>query len=71
MFLSATDCLGEKITKVGVQKFLRSRTGKMPYVAFFTQRSLEKKVAAGGFDVLERANLYPAPPNLFLAAKVT
>jgi len=71
VFLSATDCLGEKITKVGVQKFLRSRTGKMPYVAFFTQRSLEKKVAAGGFDVLERANLYPAPPNLFLAAKVT
>lgn len=69
MFLSASDCLGEKLTKVGIQKFFRSRTGKMPYVAFFTQKSLAKKIARNGFEVLETANLFPAPPNLFVAAK--
>jgi len=69
MFLSASDCLGEKLTKVGIQKFFRSRTGRMPYVAFFTQKSLAKKIARNGFEVLETANLYPAPPNLFVAAK--
>jgi len=69
IFLSASDCLGEKLTKVGVQKFFRSRTGKMPYVAFFTQKSLAKKIAQSGFEVLETANLFPAPPNLFVAAK--
>lgn len=69
VFLSASDCLGGKLTKVGVQKFFRSRTGKMPYVAFFTQKSLAKRIAQSGFEILETANLFPAPPNLFVAAK--
>lgn len=69
MFLSATDCLADKPTKVGLQKFWRSRTGKMPYVGFFSQKSLAKKIAAGGFTVLGTENLFPAPPNLFVAAK--
>ena len=38
----------------------------MPYVAFFTQRGLERKIARSGFDILERENLYPNPPNLFV-----
>ena len=42
----------------------------MPYVAFFTQRGLERKIARSGFDILERENLYPNPPNLFVAARV-
>ena len=69
MFLSASDCLGEKFTWVGLKKFWKSRTGRMPYVAFDTMQELERAVAAAGFDVLERENLYPAPPNLFLAAR--
>ena len=69
MFLSASDCLGGSLTKVAIRKFWHSRTGKMPYVAFFTQKSLAKKIARNGFEVLETANLFPAPPNLFVAAK--
>lgn len=69
MFLSATDCLGEQMTKVGVKKFWKSHTGSMPYVAFFSTKKLEAEIARGGFTVLERENLFPAPPNLFVAAR--
>lgn len=69
MFLSASDCLGGSFTKVAIRKFIHSRTGKMPYVAFFTQKSLAKKIAQNGFEVLETVNLFPAPPNLFVAAR--
>lgn len=69
LFLSATDCLGSRPTRAGFQKFVKSHTGKMPYVAFFTQRGLERRIAQSGFAVLERENLFPAPPNLFVAAR--
>lgn len=70
MFLSATDCLGARPSVMGLKKLVKSRTGKMPYVAFFTQRGLERKIAQNGFIVLERENLFPNPPNLFVAARV-
>jgi len=69
VFLSATDCLGSRPSKAGFRKLVKSHTGAMPYVAFFTQRGLEKRVAQNGFSVLERENLFPSPPNLFLAAR--
>ena len=68
-FLSATDCLGSRPSKAGFQKFYKTHTGKMPYVAFFTQRGLERKIAQNGFAVLERENLFSAPPNLVVAAR--
>ena len=70
MFLSATDCLASRPSRAGAQKFIRSHTGQMPYVAFLTQRGLEKQIARNGFTVLERENLFPNPPNLFVAAQV-
>lgn len=69
LFLSATDCLGQTVTKVGIKKFIKSRTGSMPYVAFYRMKGLERAVAQAGFTVLDRENLFPAPPNLFIAAK--
>lgn len=70
IFLSATDCLGEKITKVGLKKFVKSHTGSMPYVAFETMDHLEQEVAQEGFLVLEREDVHrAAPPNLYLAAR--
>lgn len=69
LFLSATDCLAQTYSKIGLQKFWRSRTGKMPYVGFFTTKKLEKKIAAAGFTVLESENLFRAPANLFVAAR--
>ena len=69
VFLSATDCLGARPSVMGLQKLVRSRTGRMPYVAFFTQRGLERSIARNGFAILERENLFPNPPNLFVAAR--
>ena len=69
MFLSATDCLGEGITRVGIRKFWKSHTGSMPYVAFDSRKKLEEEIVRAGFAVLERENLFSAPPNLFVAAK--
>ena len=69
MFLSATDCLGWNFSKAARTKFIRSRTGKMPYVGFFSRKGLAKKIAAGGFEVLETINLFPSPPNIFVAAR--
>lgn len=69
MFLSATDCLGEGITRVGIRKFWKSHTGSMPYVAFDSRKKLEGEIAQAGFAVLERENLFSTPPNLFVAAK--
>ena len=69
VFLSATDCLGWNFSKAARTKFIRSRTGKMPYVGFFSRKGLEKKIAQGGFEVLESDNLFPSPPNIFVAAR--
>lgn len=69
VFLSVTDCLGDGFTRERVQKWWRSHTGKMPYVAFDQQKKLPAEIAAAGFEVLETDVLYPAPPNLFVAAR--
>ena len=69
--LLVSDCLGEGLTRERVRKWFEYKTGKRPYVAFNTMRSLERSVADAGFTVLERENLFPAPPNLFLAARKT
>ena len=69
VFLSATDCMGERLTREGVRKWWRSHTGKMPYVSFDRMHTLEASIAAAGFEVLETENLFPAPPNLFVAAR--
>ena len=69
VFLSATDCLGNGITRERLRKFWKSHTGAMPYVAFYTMKTLEAEIARNGFTVLERENLFPAPPNLFVAAR--
>lgn len=69
MFLSATDCLGQKITAVGLRKWWRSHTGKMPYVAFDSMEHLKHDIAKAGFSVLESENLFFSPPNLFVAAQ--
>lgn len=68
VFLSATDCLGQRPTAIGFQKWVRSRTGRIPYVRFFRNAQLKRWIAQSGFTVLHVENLHPAPPNLFVAA---
>ena len=68
VFLSATDCLGQKPTVIGLKKWFRYHTGKMPYVRFFRSAGLPRWIAGNGFTLLHTENLHPAPPNLFVAA---
>ena len=69
LFLSATDCLASRPSRAGLKKLVKSRTGSMPYVAFFTQRGLADRITRRGFTILEQENLFAAPPNLFVAAR--
>jgi len=69
VFLSATDCLGGSLSAAAIKKFWKSRTGSMPYVGFFTMKQLQRRVGKNGFTILQSENLFPAPPNLFLAAR--
>ena len=69
VFLSATDCLGGSLSAAAIKKFWKSRTGAMPYVGFFTMKQLQRRVGKNGFAILQAENLFPAPPNLFLAAR--
>lgn len=55
--LLVSDCLGEGLTRERVRKWFEYKTGKRPYVAFDTMRSLERSVTDAGFAVLERENL--------------
>ena len=69
VFLSVTDCLGEGFTPEREAKRQQVAEGKLPYVAYDTMHGLAQEVAAAGFEILESENLFPAPPNLFLAAE--
>jgi 2-polyprenyl-3-methyl-5-hydroxy-6-metoxy-1,4-benzoquinol methylase len=69
MFISATDCLAEAGLKYRVGIWVMARLGKVPYEKLYTQESLKKAVASGGFDIIETCNLYETPPNLFIAAR--
>ena len=69
MFLSATDCLGVGMTRERVRKWLEYHTGKRPFVAFDTRETLEADILRAGFEIMEQEDLFPAPPNRFIAAR--
>ena len=69
IFLSATDCWGEKKTSAGrVQAFL-CKIGLLPFMQNFTIRDVEELIKRNGFEILESVNLFEAAPNLFVAAR--
>ena len=65
----AADCLKHSCTKEALRKWYRSRTGKMPFVEFYTPESLEQMIENGGFEIMEREALFERPVNYFLAAR--
>lgn len=67
--LVVSDCLGEGFTRERVRKWLEYHTGKRPFVAFDTRRTLEADILSAGFTVLEQEDLFSSPPNRFLAAQ--
>jgi len=69
LFLSVTDCLGEKTTLTGIGYTLLSKAGIIPRMNSFSRSALQEMIAANGFTVIEEKNLYPSPPNYFIAAQ--
>lgn len=69
MFLSATDCLGVGMTRERMRKWFEYRTGKRPFVAFDTRETLAEDILRAGFEIVEQEDLFPAPPNRFIAAR--
>ena len=67
--LVVSDCLGEGFTRERVRKWFEYHTGKRPFVAFDTRRTLEADILSAGFTVLEQEDLFTAPPNRFIAAQ--
>lgn len=71
IFLSATDCLGDRFSREALRKWYLSHTGQMPFVSFDSKRRLMKDIQAAGFQILETETLFQSPTNLFVAAKRT
>ena len=69
MFLSAGDCLGVGMTRERMRKWFEYRTGKRPFVAFDTRETLAQDILRAGFEIVEQEDLFPAPPNRFIAAR--
>jgi 2-polyprenyl-3-methyl-5-hydroxy-6-metoxy-1,4-benzoquinol methylase len=69
LFISATPCMGEKKSFLGVFFFLLSRTGIAPYMKFLKFSELESMIANGHFRIVEVEDLHQTPPNYFMVAR--
>lgn len=69
IFISATDCLGEKNTFMTVIQSLLSKSGVIPYIRKYKISDLEGIIEAGNFSIIETHNLYDYPPNYYIAAR--
>lgn len=69
IFLSTTDCLGEKKSiLVYFYKFL-SKIGIIPKMKFYSIKEIENIFTKNHFQILESHNLFINPPNYFIASK--
>lgn len=69
IFISSTDCLGEKQTLTIMIQSLLSKMGLIPYIKKLKISELKEMITANNFSVVEAQNLYDSPPNYYIAAK--
>jgi 2-polyprenyl-3-methyl-5-hydroxy-6-metoxy-1,4-benzoquinol methylase len=72
LFISATECMGERTSFITILVFLLSKTGILPYFRFFKVSELEGSIADGNFQIVETESFYnqkQRQPNHFIAAK--
>lgn len=70
LFISATDCLGErKSLKENLLSFFLSKLGTIPLIKKYKTLELENIIKSHGFKIVETKNLYHNPPNYFIVAK--
>jgi ubiquinone/menaquinone biosynthesis C-methylase UbiE len=69
LFISATDCLGEKKTILSIFQILLSKIGLLPYIKAYTKIKIREIIEENNFSILETHNLYDSPPNYYIVAK--
>ena len=69
IFISSTDCLGERKTFLTLIQFLSSKVGAIPYMRKFTVDELKGIIEEYNFLIIESQNLYDYPPNYYIVAK--
>ncbi|MCT4620156.1 MAG: class I SAM-dependent methyltransferase [Marinisporobacter sp.] len=69
IFISATDCLGQKKTFITVIQSLLSKIGAIPYIRKFKISELREIIEVGKFSIMETHNLYDYPPNYYIVAR--
>ncbi|MFW6130757.1 MAG: class I SAM-dependent DNA methyltransferase [Atribacterota bacterium] len=70
LFISATDCLGErKSLKENLLSFFLSKLGTIPLIKKYKTLELKNIIKSHGFKIVETKNLYHNPPNYFIVAK--
>ncbi|NLO63461.1 MAG: class I SAM-dependent methyltransferase [Clostridiaceae bacterium] len=70
LFISVTDCLGEKKSILNVFQSFLSTIGIIPYTRKYKMRELECLIEKAGFSIIETDNFYTNPPNYFVVAQV-
>ena len=69
LLLSVTDCVDRpKDFKTRVI-FLLVKIGVFPFIRFMSTQDLIASVEKAGFEILHTENLFPDPPNFYLAAR--
>ncbi len=68
MFISTTDCYGEKKSVMNLMLKILIKLKILPYVKSYSCSDLEKAIINNGFDILETKTLYINPLNYFIAA---
>lgn len=68
LFISATDCWGERKTTLGALMALGRKCGFLPFTRTFSIRALSDSVTNAGFRIVEARNLHAGVPNYFIAA---
>ena len=69
IFLSATDCLGEKKKLRTVMLSVMSKIKSLPYFKMYKTKTLRDIIKKNGFIIIDTKNLFDTPPNYFVAAK--
>lgn len=69
IFISVTDCLGEKETIfIKLQKLL-GQIGIIPKMNIYSMLELKNKIDNCKFEILQSENLHTSPPNYYIIAK--
>jgi len=69
LFISATDCLGEKKTLLNRLKYFLSKIGILPFMKMLKISELENIIITGNFKIIETEILNNTTPNYFVVSR--